>query len=102
MLTHRINRTRSGRQSKALTETYYRYRGLAIRSLREDIDRACRRTSDVVLAGIMTLMLSDVCRRFANCTIIRSTAATELTISRNRYSMASRQTGNTTWAECSG
>lgn len=59
-LSHRINRTRDGNHSKALAESFYRYRGLAIRSLREDIDVEHRRTGDIVLAGVMSLLLSDV------------------------------------------
>lgn len=44
----------------ALTESYYRYRGLTIRSLRENIGTDHTPTSDLVLAGIVTLLLSDV------------------------------------------
>jgi hypothetical protein len=59
-LSHRINRTRGGGHYKALTESYHHYRGLAIRSLREDLDVEHKRTGDVVLAGIVSLLLSDV------------------------------------------
>ncbi|OIW28760.1 C6 zinc finger domain-containing protein [Coniochaeta ligniaria NRRL 30616] len=59
-LSHRINRTRDVGHSKALAESFYHYRGLAIRSLREDIDVEHKRTGDVVLAGIVSLLLSDV------------------------------------------
>ncbi|RYC56717.1 hypothetical protein CHU98_g9497 [Xylaria longipes] len=43
-----------------LVESFYRYRGLAIRSLSEDIGVEDRRTGDVVIAGIVTLLLLDV------------------------------------------
>ncbi|KAB5555034.1 putative C6 finger domain protein [Coniochaeta sp. 2T2.1] len=59
-LTHRLNRTRDAGFSKKLMETFYLYRGLALRSLREDIDVEHKRTSDVVLAGIMNFLLLDV------------------------------------------
>ncbi|KAI0543420.1 putative C6 finger domain protein [Xylaria curta] len=59
-LTHRINRARHNPQSKGLIESFYRYRGLAIRSLSEDINIEDRRTSDVTIAGIITLLLLDV------------------------------------------
>ncbi|KAB5513132.1 putative C6 finger domain protein [Coniochaeta sp. 2T2.1] len=59
-LTHRLNRTRDVGFSKKLMETFYLYRGLALRSLREDIDVEHKRTSDVVLAGIMNFLLLDV------------------------------------------
>ncbi|KAI1736700.1 putative C6 finger domain protein [Xylaria scruposa] len=59
-LSHRINRDRHNLQSKGLIESFYRYRGLAIRSLSEDINIEDRRTSDVIIAGIITLLLLDV------------------------------------------
>lgn len=59
-LSHRINRARHSPQSRDLIESFYLYRGLAIRSLSEDIDVEGRRTGDVVIAGIVTLLLLDV------------------------------------------
>ncbi|EAL86331.1 C6 finger domain protein, putative [Aspergillus fumigatus Af293] len=47
-------------RSKSLAVTFYRYRGLVIRSLRNDINQGHKRASDVVLAGIITLLLVDV------------------------------------------
>ncbi|KAI0197162.1 C6 zinc finger domain-containing protein [Xylaria flabelliformis] len=59
-LSHRINRARHNPQSKSLIESFYRYRGLAIRSLNEDIGIEDRRTGDFIIAGIITLLLLDV------------------------------------------
>jgi hypothetical protein len=61
-LSHRMNRTRDDPCSNPLAVTFFRYRGLVIRSLRSDIDRGHKRTGDVVLAGIITLLLIDVSR----------------------------------------
>lgn len=58
-LSHRMNRTRSEPQYKALAETFYHYRGNAIRSLNETINVEHKRTADVVIAGIITLLLTD-------------------------------------------
>jgi hypothetical protein len=43
-----------------LTESFYRYQGKIIRSLKADLDVEQKRTGDGVLAGVMTLLLSDV------------------------------------------
>ncbi|KAF9875482.1 hypothetical protein CkaCkLH20_06863 [Colletotrichum karsti] len=60
-LSHRINRTRSGnRASKALSERFYTYWGLAVRSLGEHLNSGDDSTGDVVIAGILTLLLADV------------------------------------------
>jgi hypothetical protein len=64
-LSHRMNQTRDDPHSKSLAVTFYRYRGLAIRSLRSDINDGNKRTGDVVLAGIITLLLIDVSRNFS-------------------------------------
>lgn len=61
-LSHRMNQTRDDPHSKSLAVTFYRYRGLVIRSLRGDINQGHKRSSDVVLAGIITLLLIDVSR----------------------------------------
>ncbi|KAJ2893346.1 C6 zinc finger domain-containing protein [Zalerion maritima] len=59
-LSHRINRTRNDDPgSYALVETFFQYRGILIRSLRDDIGVEYKRTSDIVIAGIMTLLLAD-------------------------------------------
>ncbi|KMK58398.1 C6 finger domain-containing protein, putative [Aspergillus fumigatus Z5] len=58
-LSHRMNQMRNDPQSKSLAVTFYRYRGLVIRSLRNDINQGHKRASDVVLAGIITLLLVD-------------------------------------------
>lgn len=59
-VSHRINQTRHDPSSKALEKTFYRYRGLMIRSLNEDINISNMRNGDIVLAGILTLLLADV------------------------------------------
>lgn len=59
-LSHRINRTRNDPQSKSLAEKFYLYWGLAVRSLNEQLDVRNKQTSDLVMAGIMTLLLADV------------------------------------------
>lgn len=59
-LGHRINRTRDNSRSNALIETFHRYRGAAIRALSEDINVEHMRTSDCMIAGIVTCLLADV------------------------------------------
>lgn len=59
-LSHRINRIRYDPQCKPLIELFYRYRGLIICSLSEDIDVESKWMGDVVIAGIITLLLADV------------------------------------------
>ncbi|KAI1370492.1 fungal-specific transcription factor domain-containing protein [Hypoxylon crocopeplum] len=59
-LSHRINRTRSEPQYKALIHKFYLYWGLALRSLSEQLDTEERRSDDMVLAGVLTLLLTDV------------------------------------------
>ena len=59
-VSHHMNRTRSSGPGGYLTESFYRYRGNAIRSLNETIDSEHNRTADVVIAGIITLLLTDV------------------------------------------
>jgi hypothetical protein len=60
-----MNQTRNDPHSKSLAVTFYRYRGLVICSLRSDINEGNKRTGDVVLAGIITLLLIDVSRNFS-------------------------------------
>lgn len=59
-LSHRLNTTRGGPQTKALAERFYMYWGLAVRSLNEHLSLEDRRTGDKVFAGILTLLLVDV------------------------------------------
>lgn len=61
-LSHRMNRTLGDSQvnHRALTEKFYIHRGNAIRSLRELLNQESHRASDVVIAGIVTLLLVDV------------------------------------------
>ncbi|KAK4238425.1 fungal-specific transcription factor domain-containing protein [Achaetomium macrosporum] len=60
ILSHRINRLRDGPQSKALTEKFYRYWGLAVCSLNEHLGREDARAGDMIIAGVMTLLITDV------------------------------------------
>lgn len=60
-LSHRINQLSHDVSSRPLKPTFYRYRGLVIRSLNEDINTPNTRNGDIVLAGILTLLLVDVC-----------------------------------------
>ncbi|RYP55618.1 hypothetical protein DL769_010108 [Monosporascus sp. CRB-8-3] len=59
-LNHRINRTRGDPHYGRLVKTFYQYRGIMIRSLSDDINVEHKRTSNAVIAGIMTLLLTDV------------------------------------------
>jgi hypothetical protein len=61
-LNHRVNRLGASSSEKptALLEKYYLYRGVAIRSLSEQFDLEHKHLSDVVIAGILTLLLADV------------------------------------------
>lgn len=63
-LSHRMNRTRNETRYDPLTETFYQYRGNAIRSLKESINVAHKCTADIVIAGMITLLLTDVSRHF--------------------------------------
>ena len=55
-----MNRTRDDPQCKNLAETFYRYRGIVLRSLNEDINVEQKRMGDIVMAGILSLLLADV------------------------------------------
>lgn len=57
---HRANRSRGQPLYRDLVETFYRYRGMAIRALSEEIESTQGRTSDVFIAGALTLLLADV------------------------------------------
>ncbi|PLB51393.1 hypothetical protein P170DRAFT_455556 [Aspergillus steynii IBT 23096] len=58
-LSHRMNRLRNEPGSQALVRDFFRYRGQLIRSLSDDIQAPERRTSDLVVAGMLTLLLVD-------------------------------------------
>ncbi|KAK4119657.1 C6 zinc finger domain-containing protein [Parathielavia appendiculata] len=60
-LSHRMNRTRGdpGANHRDMAERFYKYRGDAIRSLREFISVESQCTADVALAGIVSLLLAD-------------------------------------------
>jgi hypothetical protein len=59
-LSHRANRIRGPTRSAHLSESFYRYKGKILQSLRADLDVEQKRTGDLVLAGVMTLLLSEV------------------------------------------
>jgi len=59
-LSHRMNQMGHDYDSKALRTTFFRYRGLMIRSLNDDINVPNKRNGGIVLAGILTLLLADV------------------------------------------
>ena len=59
-LSHRMNQTRDKSQMKALSMTFLYYRGLIIRSLNEDINVDHKRKSNLVVAGILTILIADV------------------------------------------
>lgn len=61
-LSHRMNQTRDSSQLKTLSTTFLHYRGLIIRSLNEDIGVDHKRTSNLVVAGILTILIADVSR----------------------------------------
>ncbi|KAI9927484.1 hypothetical protein MW887_003099 [Aspergillus wentii] len=59
ILSHRINRTRDDPQSHALGVTLYRYRDLAIRSLREHIIAGDQGNRDIIIASVIAFLLAD-------------------------------------------
>jgi hypothetical protein len=61
-LSHRMNRTRGdpGANHRDMAERFYKYRGEAIRSLREFLSVESQCTADVAIAGIVSLLLADV------------------------------------------
>lgn len=59
-LSHRINRLRDAAQRHQLVQSFYRYRCIALRCLSDDIKDERKRTTAIVIAGIINLLLSDV------------------------------------------
>lgn len=59
-LSHRMNRIRDNHDSDDLAKKFYTYRGIAIRSLRQQLDAEDRCTGDLAIAGTLTLLLVDV------------------------------------------
>lgn len=88
-----MNQMRNDPQSKSLAVTFYRYRGLVIRSLRNDINQGHKRASDVVLAGIITLLLVDVSLKCS----MRNHPPILNHICYARLSKVPLPTGDTTW-----
>lgn len=60
IMSHRINQTSNILQLKPLTEKFYFYWGLAVRSLNDYLNREDKRAGDTIIAGILTLLLADV------------------------------------------
>ncbi|OGM47901.1 hypothetical protein ABOM_002779 [Aspergillus bombycis] len=58
-LSHRMNRARNGPECHALARNFFHYRGQLIRSLSDDIKAEHKCMSDLVIAGILTLLLVD-------------------------------------------
>ncbi|KAG8417215.1 hypothetical protein J3459_012509 [Metarhizium acridum] len=72
-LSHRINRLGLDPNHGALAQAFYQYRGVIIRSLREDASDGGRHISDVFIAGVVMLLLIDVSHdiaRFVMATLI--------------------------------
>lgn len=65
MLSHRINQTRDTEYSNSLVPSFFHYRGLVIRSLHEEIDIDYKRTSNLVVAGILILIIIDVSQSYS-------------------------------------
>lgn len=59
-LSHRINRFGDNTRQNSLSKSFYHYRGVIIRSLREAIDDRHNCNGDVLIAGIIALLLADV------------------------------------------
>lgn len=59
-LSHRMNQLRHT-QSTDLAERFYFYRGIVIQSLTKQLGMKENLKSDAVLAGILMLLLIDVC-----------------------------------------
>ncbi|PTB41751.1 hypothetical protein M441DRAFT_68768 [Trichoderma asperellum CBS 433.97] len=60
IMSHRINQTSNILQLKPLTEKFYFYWGLAVRSLNDYLNREDKRAGDTIIAGILTLLLADI------------------------------------------
>lgn len=60
VLSHRLNRTRESLPGKALNEKFYLHRGLAIRSLSNHLNARYDGIDEVIMAGILMLLLTDV------------------------------------------
>ncbi|KAK8062878.1 hypothetical protein PG997_014975 [Apiospora hydei] len=60
VLSHRINRSRGGIQMPDLEERFFHYRGIAIRSLSEQLAEENHQRSDAMLAGVMTVLLLEI------------------------------------------
>ncbi|KAK2609262.1 hypothetical protein QQS21_002197 [Conoideocrella luteorostrata] len=59
-LSHRINRTRHDPHHRHLLQTFYEYRGIVIRSLRDDARLKQSHMSDWFIAGVVSLLLIDL------------------------------------------
>ncbi|KAH7324387.1 putative C6 finger domain protein [Stachybotrys elegans] len=59
VLNHRLNKEGEDFNRHPLTEKFYRYRGAAIKSLRAQLSAETQGPSDLVIAGVLTLLLTD-------------------------------------------
>ncbi|KAI9038991.1 uncharacterized protein KD926_010093 [Aspergillus affinis] len=64
-LSHLLNRIRKESASQARMRDFFHYRGRLIRSLSDDIQSEQRRTSDRVIARMLTLLLEHANQPFA-------------------------------------
>lgn len=93
MLSHRMNQTRDNDgYPNALAPAFFHHRGLVIRSLHEEIDVDYKRTSNLVVAGILTLIIIDVRVYFP---LVSRSLANQLT----SLNMANRPPGDITSKE---
>lgn len=60
-LGYRINQTTDRNQQEFLAKSYCEYRGRVIQSLTRSIQAQYNQPNDLILAGIMALLLADVC-----------------------------------------
>lgn len=93
-LSHRINRTRCDMRYRALSEKFYWYWGIAVRCLNEHLGMEDGRSGDIVIAGILTLLLTDV-SRYPHGTRGESEPPT-LNMSQHRSNRATHSTGDAT------
>lgn len=55
-----MNRLGNEGYQNSLAKSFYHFRGIIIRSLREDIEARHKRNGDLLVAGVIALLLADV------------------------------------------
>lgn len=55
-----MNRLGNDGCQNSLAQSFYHFRGIIIRSLREDIEVRHNRNGDLLVAGVIALLLADV------------------------------------------